>query len=160
MADIGERPGEASSPPPLFLDQTDARRDEKKFLWDRASPYLRVWMTVPPLISLLPAVIIGLGGIAIKSYLSILRWFLITAPSGLHFFNYKRQMNLSMIKYANVLYHIIAQLCLTQVWRFLLTFTKGESTADMIWESSFSVEHWNSDLEVRNFDGLGSSISK
>ena len=69
-------------------------------------------------------------------------------------------MNLSMIKYANVLYHIIAQLCLTQVWRFLLTFTKGESTAEMIWESSFPVEHWNSDLEVRNFDGLGSSISK
>ena len=67
-------------------------------------------------------------------------------------------MNLSMIKYANVLYHIIAQLCLTQVWRFLRTFTNDESTGEMIWESSFSVEHWNSGLEVWNFYGLGSSI--
>ena len=67
-------------------------------------------------------------------------------------------MNLSIIKYANVLYHIIAQLCLTQVWRFLRTFTNGESTAEMIWENPFSVEHWNSGLEVRNFDGLGLSI--
>ena len=33
MADIGEGPGEASPPLPplLFLDQTDARREEKNF---------------------------------------------------------------------------------------------------------------------------------
>ena len=39
-------PGEAS--PPLFLDQTEAQRAEKKFFWDCPLPYLRVWMTTPP----------------------------------------------------------------------------------------------------------------
>ena len=40
--------GEAREARPLFLDQTKARRDEKKFL--KTSPtYLRVWMTgFPP----------------------------------------------------------------------------------------------------------------
>ena len=78
-------------PPPLIFRSNWCQKGRKKFLWDRASPYPRVWMTVPPpppsLISLLPAVIIRLEGIPIKSYLSILRWFLITAPSGLYFFN-------------------------------------------------------------------------
>ena len=37
-------------PPPLiFLDQTEARRAEKKISGDRAPPtYLGVWMTAPP----------------------------------------------------------------------------------------------------------------
>ena len=34
-------------PPPLFLDQTEAQREKKKF-WDRPLPYLRVWMTADP----------------------------------------------------------------------------------------------------------------
>ena len=35
--------------PPLFLDQTEAQRAEKKIFGDRppSLPYLRVWMTVP-----------------------------------------------------------------------------------------------------------------
>ena len=34
--------------PPLFLDQTEARRAEKIFFFsDRVPPYLRVWMTAP-----------------------------------------------------------------------------------------------------------------
>ena len=37
------------SPPPFFLDQTEARRAENIFLGDRPPPpYLRVWMTPPP----------------------------------------------------------------------------------------------------------------
>ena len=50
VADLGEVPG----PPPLFLDQTEARRAEKIFsgdhpplsqgLDDRAPPYLKVWI--------------------------------------------------------------------------------------------------------------------
>ena len=40
----GEPPGVA--PPPLFLDQTAARRAEKDFFCDR-SPYLRGWLTAP-----------------------------------------------------------------------------------------------------------------
>ena len=35
--------------PPLFLDQTEDRRAEKTFWGDLPSPYLRVWMTLPPL---------------------------------------------------------------------------------------------------------------
>ena len=34
--------------PPLFLDETEARRVEKKFLETGPLPYLRVWMTIPP----------------------------------------------------------------------------------------------------------------
>ena len=30
--------------PPLFLDQTEARRAEKSFFGDRAPPYLKVWI--------------------------------------------------------------------------------------------------------------------
>ena len=46
----GERPH-----PPLFLDQTEARRAEKK-IWGTTPPpptfpYLRVWMTSPPCLS-------------------------------------------------------------------------------------------------------------
>ena len=37
-------------PPPLFLDQTEARRAEKKLFGDHPPPYLRVWMTPLPLI--------------------------------------------------------------------------------------------------------------
>ena len=38
------------APPPLFLDQTEARKAEKIiFLRPGPSPYLSVWMTVPPL---------------------------------------------------------------------------------------------------------------
>ena len=41
MADPGEGPwGPAPPPPPLFLDQTEARRAEKIFFGDRASPHL------------------------------------------------------------------------------------------------------------------------
>ena len=45
-------PGEGSrgpnpSPPPLLLDQTEARRAEINFFGDQAPPYLRVWMTAP-----------------------------------------------------------------------------------------------------------------
>ena len=37
-------------PPPLFFDQNEAQRAEKNFFGDRP-PYLRVWMTPPPLLS-------------------------------------------------------------------------------------------------------------
>ena len=47
----GEGPGRAEAP--LFLDQTEARRAEIKFMETAVSPspasYLRVWMTEPPL---------------------------------------------------------------------------------------------------------------
>ena len=36
------------SPPPFFLDQTEARRAENIFRGYRPPPYLRVWMTPPP----------------------------------------------------------------------------------------------------------------
>ena len=49
MAEPGEGPGGPGSP--LFLDQTETRRAEKKFFWDAPTPaYLRVWMTGPPFI--------------------------------------------------------------------------------------------------------------
>ena len=35
-------------PPTLFLDQTEARRAEKKFFGDQAPLYLGIWMTAPP----------------------------------------------------------------------------------------------------------------
>ena len=44
----GSRGGAQGSGPPLFLDQTEARRAEKNFSGDWALPYLRVWMTAPP----------------------------------------------------------------------------------------------------------------
>ena len=54
LADRGEGPGE-SAPPSLFLDQTEAQRDEKVRVSpnpnpnpETVPPYLRVWMTVPP----------------------------------------------------------------------------------------------------------------
>ena len=44
---LRERPGGPGLPLfPLFLDQTEARKAEKKFFWDHP-PYLRVWMTAP-----------------------------------------------------------------------------------------------------------------
>ena len=46
VADPGEGPGGSA---PLFLDQSEARRAEKAWGGDRAPPYLRVWMTGPPL---------------------------------------------------------------------------------------------------------------
>ena len=53
VADPGEGPREPAplSPPPLFLDQNEARRAEKKSFGDRAAPFVRVWMTGAPLIS-------------------------------------------------------------------------------------------------------------
>ena len=33
---------------PLFLDQTETRRAEKNFFWDRPPPHLKVWMTWTP----------------------------------------------------------------------------------------------------------------
>ena len=49
-ADSGvSRGGARGARPPLFLDQTEARRAEKKFFSrPPPSPYLRVWMTGPP----------------------------------------------------------------------------------------------------------------
>ena len=46
VADLGEGPGGV----PPFLDQTEARRADKKFLETSPPPppYLRVWMTRPP----------------------------------------------------------------------------------------------------------------
>ena len=46
MADPGEGPEEPT--PPLFLDQTKARRAEKK-IGGPGPPYLRIWMTAPSL---------------------------------------------------------------------------------------------------------------
>ena len=37
--------GGARGTAPLFVDQTEARRAEKKFLSDSPPPFLRVWMT-------------------------------------------------------------------------------------------------------------------
>ena len=49
VVDPGEGPG-GRGPSPLFLDQTEAQRPEKIiFLRPGPSPYLSVWMTVPPL---------------------------------------------------------------------------------------------------------------
>ena len=50
MADPGKGPGGGGySPSPLFLDQSEARRAEKKFLGDHP-PYLSMGlMTAPPL---------------------------------------------------------------------------------------------------------------
>ena len=47
VADPREGPG-GPGPPPLCLDQIEARRAEKNCFWDRP-PYLRVWMTAPPI---------------------------------------------------------------------------------------------------------------
>ena len=46
----GSRGGAGGFLPPLFLDQTEARRAEKNF-WETTPPYLRVWMTAPPPLS-------------------------------------------------------------------------------------------------------------
>ena len=46
-ADPGEGPGRPG-PAPLTLDQTEARRAEKKFFETGRPPYLRVWMTPTP----------------------------------------------------------------------------------------------------------------
>ena len=47
VADLGEGSGGLGLPP--FLDQTEARRADKKFLETfPPPPYLRVWMTRPP----------------------------------------------------------------------------------------------------------------
>ena len=44
----GSRRGAQRGPaPPLFLDQNEARRADKKN-FESAPPYLRVWMTAPP----------------------------------------------------------------------------------------------------------------
>ena len=40
--------GQGGGAPPLFLDQTEAQRAEKNFFGGCPPPYLRVWMTAPP----------------------------------------------------------------------------------------------------------------
>ena len=45
----GSRGGALGGRPPFFLAQTEARRAKKNLFGDRP-PYLRVWMTGPPLI--------------------------------------------------------------------------------------------------------------
>ena len=47
LVDPGEGPGARS---PLFLDETEAQRAEKKFFETGLPPYLRVLMTGAPLI--------------------------------------------------------------------------------------------------------------
>ena len=47
VADSGEGPGRPG-PPLLTLDQTEARRAEKKFFETGRPPYRRVWMTPTP----------------------------------------------------------------------------------------------------------------
>ena len=42
----GSRGGARGARPPLFLDQTEARRTEKKIF--ETPPYLMVWITPPP----------------------------------------------------------------------------------------------------------------
>ena len=50
VADSGERPPPPRPGPPLFIDQTEAQRAERKLFRDPSPhPYLRVWMTKPPL---------------------------------------------------------------------------------------------------------------
>ena len=41
----GSRGGALGAGPRLFLDQTEARSAEKRFLTTVPSPYLRIWMT-------------------------------------------------------------------------------------------------------------------
>ena len=45
----GSRGGAWGPGPPLFFDQNEARRAGKNFFGDQVPPYLRVWMTPPPL---------------------------------------------------------------------------------------------------------------
>ena len=40
--------GPGARVPPLFLDQTEARRVGKKFFETGPPPFIRVWMTLPP----------------------------------------------------------------------------------------------------------------
>ena len=47
----GPRGGSRGGRPPLFLDQTEARRAEKNLFGDPLPPYLRVWMIGPPPLS-------------------------------------------------------------------------------------------------------------
>ena len=64
-------PGRAPPPPPFFLDQTGARRS-KLFFLDRVPPYLRVWMTGPPLTEgldpplLIPMIVIAKASLRIS----------------------------------------------------------------------------------------------
>ena len=46
----GSRGGARGGWPPLLLDQTEDQRAEKNSFGDSPPPYLRVWMTGPPLI--------------------------------------------------------------------------------------------------------------
>ena len=49
----GPAPGPLPPGPllPLFLDQTEARKAEKKILETELPPFIRVWMTGPPVLS-------------------------------------------------------------------------------------------------------------
>ena len=47
----GSRGGARGAAPPLFSDQTEARRTQKIFVGDPPPPYLRVWRTAPPSLS-------------------------------------------------------------------------------------------------------------
>ena len=51
VADLREGPRGAR--PPLFLDQTEDQRAEKKILGEAAPSYLRIWMTAPPYLKVL-----------------------------------------------------------------------------------------------------------
>ena len=74
MADPGEGPGPA--PPPLFLDQTEARKAEKIiFLRPGPSPYLSVWMTVPR-----PPFIWRCGSATVSMY-NTSAWFVLEDPT-------------------------------------------------------------------------------
>jgi len=57
--------------PPLFSDQTEARRSKFFFVLYRVPPYLRVWMTGPPLTEgldpplLIPMIVIAKASLTI-----------------------------------------------------------------------------------------------
>ena len=56
MADLGEGPGGGG---PLFLDKLRSE-GPKKFFWETAPPYVRIWMTAPLLSQgLHPALVVG-----------------------------------------------------------------------------------------------------
>ena len=58
--------GTGGSPPPLFLDQNEARRRAKKVFWETDPPCLRVWMTPPP-----PYLKVWIGHCDISYYVKI-----------------------------------------------------------------------------------------
>ena len=51
VADPGEGPGEPAPSPPLIFRPNWCPKGRKNSVWDRAAPFLRVWMTGAPFIS-------------------------------------------------------------------------------------------------------------